>query len=331
MINWRNLMSITVLKPGLFTTIQDLGRTHYQALGIGTSGALDLSSHRLANWLVGNEDNEATIEMTLIGPTLLFKCSAVISICGADLSPSLNGTKIDNGRTLQVSNGDILSFSAIRNGSRAYLAIRGGIHTPSPFGSRSTDPGSQIGGHHGRPLKAKDQLLISSSYLLHRIQWKLSPELHNHVMENRKVRFTKGKQFDLFTSGSHQAFISSDYQINKDSNRMGIRLNGPPLHLQTKQELITEGVAHGSIQVPPNGQPIILLSDRQTTGGYPKIAQIASVDLPYLAQKKPGEMVNFEEITLQDSQKLYGRMNQLMRVQKAIIKERLKGVIQYGG
>ncbi|MGG7618298.1 biotin-dependent carboxyltransferase family protein [Bacillus coreaensis] len=324
-------MSITVLKPGLFTTIQDLGRTHYQALGIGTTGALDLSSHRLANWLVGNEDNEATIEMTLIGPTLLFKCAAVISICGADLSPSLNGTKIDNGRTLQVSNGDILSFSAIRNGSRAYLAVRGGIHTPSQFGSRSTDTRSQIGGHHGRPLKAKDQLLISSSYLLHRIQWKLSPELHNHVMENRKVRFTKGKQFDLFTSGSHQAFISSDYQINKDSNRMGIRLNGPPLDLQTKQELITEGVAHGSIQVPPNGQPIILLSDRQTTGGYPKIAQISSVDLPYLAQKKPGEMVNFEEITLQDSQKLYGRMNQLMRVQKAIIKERLKGVIQYGG
>lgn len=324
-------MSITVLKPGLLTTIQDLGRTHYQAKGIGTSGALDLHSHRLANWLVGNEDNEATIEITLIGPTLLFQCSAVISICGADLSPTLNGIKIDIGRTLQVLNGDVLSFSAIRNGSRAYLAVRGGIHTPSKFGSRSTDIRSQIGGHYGRPLQAKDQLLISSSYLLHRIQWMLSPELHNHVTENRKVRFTKGKQYGLFTNSSHQAYITSDFQINKDSNRMGIRLNGNPLQLQTKQELVTEGVAHGSVQVPPNGQPIILLSDRQTTGGYPKIAQIASVDLPYLAQKKPGEMVNFEEITLQESQKLYSRMNHLMRVQKAIIKLGLNGVIQHGG
>ncbi|MCM3601543.1 biotin-dependent carboxyltransferase family protein [Robertmurraya korlensis] len=324
-------MSITVLKPGLLTTIQDLGRTDYQAMGIGTSGALDLYSHRLANWLVGNEDNEATIEITLIGPTLLFQCSAVISICGADLSPTLNGIKIDNGRTLQVLNGDILSFSSIRNGSRAYLAVSGGIQTPYKFGSRSTDIRSQIGGHYGRPLQAKDRLLIPSSYLLHRIQWKLSPEIHNHVTENRKVRFTKGKQYDLFTKSSHQAFISSEFQINKDSNRMGIRLHGPPLQLQTKQELITEGVTHGSIQVPPNGQPIILLSDRQTTGGYPKIAQIASVDLPYLAQKKPGEMVFFEEVTLQESQKLYGKMNQLMRVQKAIIKEGLKGVIQYGG
>ncbi|SHQ77822.1 Allophanate hydrolase subunit 2 [Mycobacteroides abscessus subsp. abscessus] len=323
-------MSIIVLKPGLLTTIQDLGRFHYQAKGIGTSGALDLYSHRLANWLVGNEENEATIEITLIGPTLLFQCTAVISICGADLSPTLNGIKIDNGRTLQVSNGDILSFSTIRNGSRAYLAVSGGIHSPSKFGSKSTDIRSKIGGQYGRPLKAKDRLLIPSSYLLHRIQWKLSPELHNHVTENRKVRFTKGKQFDLFTNSSHQAFISSDYQINKDSNRMGIRLNGPPLQLQTKKELITEGVAHGSVQVPPNGQPIILLSDRQTTGGYPKIAQIASVDLPYLAQKKPGEMVSFEEITLQESQKLYSRMNHLMRVQKTIIKEGLKGVIQHG-
>jgi antagonist of KipI len=324
-------MNITVLKPGLLTTIQDLGRIHYQAKGIGTSGALDLYSHRLANWLVGNEDNEATIEITLIGPTLLFQCSAVISICGADLSPTLNGNKIDNGRTLLVSNGDILSFSTIRNGSRAYLAVNGGIHSPPKFGSRSTDIRSQIGGHYGRPLKAKDRLLISSSYLSHRIQWKLSPELHNHVTENRKIRFTKGKQCKLFTNRSYQVFITSDFQISKDSNRMGIRLNGPPLQLQKKQELITEGVAHGSVQVPPNGQPIILLSDRQTTGGYPKIAQIASVDLPYLAQKKPGEKINFEEISLQESQKLYGRMKHLMQVQKVIIKEGLKGVIQHGG
>ena len=331
MTNWRNLMTITVLKPGLLTTIQDLGRFHYQAKGIGTSGALDLYSHRLANWLVGNEDNEATIEITLIGPTLLFQCSAVISICGADLSPTLNGIKIDNGRTLQVSNGDILAFKTIQNGSRAYLAVSGGIHTPSRYGSKSTDIRSQIGGLYGRPIKAKDRLLISSSYLLQRIQCKRSPELHNHVKEIRKVRFTKGKQYDFFTNNSHQTFISSEFQINKDSNRMGIRLNGPSLHLKTKLELITEGVAHGSIQVPPNGQPIILLSDRQTTGGYPKIGQIASVDLPYLAQKKPGEILNFEEITLQESQKLYGRMYQLLRAQKAFIKEGLKGVIQYGG
>jgi antagonist of KipI len=324
-------MSITVLKPGLLTTIQDLGRTQFQAKGIGTSGALDLYSHRLANWLVGNEEHAATLEITLLGPTLLFQCSSVISICGANLSPTINGILIENGKPLQISTGDILSFSTIRSGSRAYLAVSGGIHSPIVLGSRSTDIRSQIGGYYGRSLQAKDHLRIYSSNLLHPIHWKLSPEVHNHVTKKRKVRFTKGKQYDLFTNNSHQDFITSDFHLTKDSNRMGIRLAGPPLKIRDKQELITEGVTHGSVQVPPNGQPIVLLSDRQTTGGYPKIAQIASVDLPYLAQKKPGDIVNFEEITLQESQKLYVRMNDFMRVQKAIIKEALKGVIQHGG
>lgn len=322
-------MSITVLKPGLLTTIQDLGRTQFQEKGIGTSGALDLFSHRLANWLVGNEEKEATMEITLLGPTLLFHCSAVISICGAHLSPSINGVRVENGRTLQVSSGDILSFSSIQNGSRAYLAVSGGILTPSLFGSRSTDIRSFIGGVSGRSLKAKDRLFIPSSRLLHPITWKLSPDLQNHVKQNKKIRFTQGKQYELFTKESHQAFITQNYQINKDSNRMGIRLSGIPLLLQEKLELITEGVTHGSVQVPPNGQPIILLSDRQTTGGYPKIAQITSVDLPILAQIRPGENVQFEEISVQQSQHLYLKMDKFMRLQKKIIKAALKGVIQY--
>jgi antagonist of KipI len=324
-------MSITVLKPGLLSTIQDLGRTRFQAKGIGTSGALDLYSHRLANWLVGNDEKEATIEITLLGPTLLFHCSAVISICGAHLSPSINGLRVENGRTLQVSSGDILSFSSIRKGSRAYVAVSGGILTPSIFGSRSTDIRSMIGGVSGRPLKSKDRLLIQSSRLLQPISWKLSPKLQNYVTQNRKIRFTQGKQYEFFTTESHQAFVTSDYHIDKDSNRMGIRLSGIPLRLKENLELITEGVAHGSVQVPPNGQPIILLSDRQTTGGYPKIAQVTSVDLPILAQKRPGESVNFEEISVQHSQQLYVKMEKLMRVQKKIIKAALKGVIHYDG
>lgn len=324
-------MSITVLKPGLLTTIQDLGRTQFQAKGIGTSGALDLRSHRLANWLVGNEDKEATMEITLLGPTLLFHCSAVIAICGAHLYPSINGIKVENGRTLQVSSGDILSFSSSLSGSRAYLAVSGGILTPTIFESRSTDIRSQIGGYNGRPLKAKDRLFITSSHLLHPTTWKLSPALQNHMTQQRKVRFTKGKQYDLFTNKSHQSLITSYYQMNKDSNRMGIRLSGSPLQLRGKQELITEGVSHGSVQVPPNGQPIILLSDRQTTGGYPKIVQIASVDLPYLAQKKPGDIICFEQISIKESQHLYIVNEKLMRAQKKIIKNALKGVINNDG
>jgi len=320
-------MSITVLKPGLLTTIQDLGRPSYQVKGIGISGALDTFSHRVANWLVGNCDNAATIEVTLLGPKLFFLCPAVIAICGADLSPCINGKPIENGRPIQILSGDTLSFSGVIHGCRSYIAVHGGIQVPLVFGSRSTDIRSKIGGINGRQLKSGDTLTIKPSHLSRKMKRKVSPSLFSHVHANRKIKFTRGKQFDYFSRSSQLLFSSSLYQVHSHSNRMGTRLSGPKLTFAVEKDLTTEGVSHGSVQVPPNGQPIILTAERQTTGGYPKIAQISAVDLSYLAQRKPGDSISFEEVSLELSQSLYMDQEKQLKVLKKVINLALEGVI----
>ncbi|MFE8699531.1 biotin-dependent carboxyltransferase family protein [Cytobacillus sp. FJAT-54145] len=318
-------MGIKVIKPGLYTTIQDSGRFGYQQFGIVTTGVMDFHSYRLANWLVGNNSNEAVIEMTMIGPILCFEKDAVISVCGADMNPRINNQSVPIGRPLWVRKGQTLSFGRLSSGCRGYLAVHGGIKVPDVLGSKSTYDKGGIGGLRGTPLKVNDQVPIAESRLNNPIKWNLSS--HWFTYDHSVIRFLEGKQFDWFTDDSKRTFMEETFTIQSNSDRMGFRLNGKPLFLKEKKELITEGVTFGSVQVPSNGQPIILMADKQTTGGYPKIAQIASIDLPLLAQKKPGESILFKLVSLEEAQRLYVTKERELRVIKRMIKEKLMDVI----
>ncbi|MDR0137570.1 biotin-dependent carboxyltransferase family protein [Metabacillus idriensis] len=311
-------MTIKVNKSGLLTSIQDLGRYGSQKYGVIASGAMDTLSHRIANMLVGNSENEAAVEMTMLGAHFEFQSDSMISICGGDLSPILNDRPAKMWRPLFVKKGSLLTFGGAKKGCRAYLAVAGGIEVPEVMGSKSTYLRAGIGGYEGRAIENGDILSVGKmseqsiklhealhdSALYSEIEWSASPEFIPFLREDESVRVIKGRQFEGFTEESKSMIFSETFKITPNSDRMGYRMEGPQLTLEDKTEMISEAVSFGTIQVPADGNPIILLADRQTTGGYPKIAQVASVDLPYLAQFKPGEVVRFKEISLEEAQEL---------------------------
>lgn len=301
---------IIICKPGLFTTIQDLGRYGYQKFGVVTSGAMDTLSHRIANLLVGNEEDSATLEVTLIGPVIQFQEDTLIAICGANLSPTIDGEPIPMFKPLIIKRKQRLRFGACLHGVRAYIAFGGGLNVPLVLKSSSTYVKGKMGGFQGRTVNVNDEipigpLSLSSKKILNKLllegipKWKVKTNLNNHV-----IRVTKGLQFHLFTKESQKRLYEYPFQITKNADRMGYRLSGPPLNLQSKKEMISEAVDFGTVQIMNDGMPVILLADRQTIGGYPKIAQVISIDLPKLAQMKPGDMIQFEEVSLKDAQNL---------------------------
>jgi antagonist of KipI len=311
-------MTIKVKKSGLLTSIQDLGRYGFQKYGVIASGAMDTLSCRIANMLVGNSENDAAVEITMLGAHFEFQSDSLISICGGDLSPVLNDRPAKMWRPLFVKKGSFLTFGGAKKGCRAYLAAAGGFDVPEVMGSRSTYLRAGIGGYEGRAIASGDRLLFGkmselSTRLFERffdsatyseIKWSASPEFFPFLREDESVRVIKGRQYDDFTEKSKSMIFSEPFTITPKSDRMGYRMEGPKLTLVNKAEMISEAVSFGTIQVPADGNPIILLADRQTTGGYPKIAQVASVDLPYLSQFKPGEIVQFKEISLGEAQEL---------------------------
>ena len=314
-------MSIRVVQPGLMTTIQDLGRIGMQQYGVVVGGAMDTFAIRVANLLVANEPNAAAIEVTLMGPTLAFEHDCLIAICGADLSPRINGHAIPSDRPIWVRHGSLIEFGAPVRGCRAYLAVAGGIDVPLIMNSRSTYLRAEIGGFQGRPLQTGDLLdLLPASQKATDRQRQMSERAtqqsvvigrwfvgsdSDRSLNNPTIRIVEGSQFDWFTRESREAFLSEEFSVTNHSDRMGYRLAGPPLRLMESRELISEAVTAGTVQVPPEGQPIILMADRPTTGGYPKIAQVASVDIPILAQMKPGSRMRFQIIPLEQAQGLY--------------------------
>jgi len=323
-------MGITVIKPGLYTTIQDIGRFGYQQLGIVPSGAMDSFALRTANMLVDNHDTESTIEITMIGPILRFEKSAIISICGANMSPEINGIPVQTGKVLTIQSGEILTFNKLVSGSRCYLAVHGGIQVEKVLDSKSTYVKGRIGGINGLPLRTQDYIPIQESRMKRRAKWSLARECFQYVESNSPVRIMEGKQFHLFTQRAKSKLLQAEFKIQSNSDRMGYRLQGEyHLSLSSPKELITEGVTMGSIQVPPDGQPIVLMADRQTTGGYPKIAQVASVDLPILAQKKPGDIIKFEMVSLRTAQSLLIKREKQLCILQKLIKERMRGEVQY--
>jgi antagonist of KipI len=322
---------VKILDPGLFTTVQDLGRIGYQKDGVTSSGAMDPVALRVANRLVCNDDDEAGLEMTLKGPTIEFQRDALIAIAGADLSPRIADLDVPTWRALLVDRGSVLELGSARWGCRAYLAVAGGIAVPEVMGSRSTYVRARIGGVEGRSLRAGDEVPAgrpSARAVREMVEVAAS---HGPVpfalteravarddaavlyRSHRSIRALRGPHFDLFDETSRKTLFEEAFEVSPRADRMGYRLTGPRLSSSERSELISSAVLTGSVQVPPGGEAIVLMVDRQTTGGYPMIAQVAAVDLPLVAQLKPGDEVRFEEATIEQAQSALREQDERLR------------------
>jgi len=273
---------------------------------------MDQRAHQLANLIAGNDRDMATLEVTLVGPTLRFDAAACIALAGADLSPKINDTPAPMGRPLVMRAGDVLSFGPRRSGVRCYIAWHGGMALPEVLGSQSTYLRGKLGGFQGRALQKGDVLPLNVSFkeegqaaLAEDLQ-KMAIYLSSSLAFNprARLRVMRGPHTGLFTDEAIQNLFNEDYRIGNDSDRMGYRLNGPTLPVRENRQLLSEGATFGTIQVPSDGLPIVLMADRQSIGGYPKIGHVASVDLPQLAQCMPGEVLRFEEIEQMQAQQL---------------------------
>ncbi len=288
---------IEVLAPGLLTTVQDGGRTGWARYGVPPSGPLDAAAHRAANTLVGNAPEAAALEITWTGPAIRFTRRALVAVCGADFELWAGGIPLPTWHTLFIRAGAVLRFGARRWGARAYLAVDGSFDLPPFIGSRSTYLPGGFGGHEGRALQAGDQLPLGPSLPnpASRAGQLWPRERRPSYAPEPVLRVILGPQDDHFTPQGQATFLSSAYTLAPTSNRMGARLAGPVIEHRSPDAagIISDGVVMGSIQVPPNGQPVVMLADHQTTGGYPKIATLLRADLPLLAQLMPGETLRF--------------------------------------
>ncbi|PLP96814.1 5-oxoprolinase subunit C family protein [Cupriavidus pauculus] len=296
-------MFIEVIKPGALSSFQDLGRHGFQQLGVPANGVMDEHAHRLANALVGNAQAEATLEITLMGPTLRFQAAAAVAVCGADLDATVDGAPLSPGQAFVVPAGATLSFGKRRSGLRAYLAVAGGFALDPVMGSSSTFLRGGYGGAQGKPIRKGDMLVLRNPRQEFPV---VSSEIATAIEAEagKPLRAVRGREWQAFSEPAQRNLAETEYRIGAQSDRMGYRLEGAALLLQEKLELASEAVGFGTIQVPPDGQPIVLMADRQTTGGYPKIAHVCAVDLPRLAQCMPGETVRFTLVSLEEAQKL---------------------------
>jgi biotin-dependent carboxylase-like uncharacterized protein len=295
-----------VLEPGILTTIQDLGRYGFSQFGVPPSGALDVFSYRAGNLLVGNQQGEASLETTVMGLKLKTLREVVIAITGGDLSPTLNGEPLEMWRTHLLVEGDIINFKKVRTGCRAYLAASGGLVFPQIMGSRSTYLSGKFGGLEGRALRKGDILFAPNirpplSQLGFRFPADWIPEFDKEAV----LRVIPGPQGHHFTEKGFQTFSSSSYQVTPQCDRMGVRLEGPGIERRSDEEesIISEGLIAGSIQVPGDGKPIIILKEL-VTGGYAKIATVISTDLSKIAQRKPGDRVRFAPVSVEEAHQL---------------------------
>jgi len=305
-------MTIRVERPGLSTTIEDLGRPGLRRHGVAAGGAADPLALVVANILVGNPRGAAAIEVTLLGPTLCFAAPAVVAIAGADLGALLDGRPVESYRPLAVPAGGRLSFAGPRRGCRAYVACRGGIAIPPLLGGRGTDLVAGFGGVAGRPLVAGDELpcggavaevaAAAARLAAAPARWTAAAELRPAFTGT--IRVMPGHEVDWFTPAALAAWLGAEFRVGPDSDRMGCRLDGPRLELREPREMLSECVVAGTVQVPPSGLPIVLLAGHATTGGYPRIAQVATVDLPELAQAAPGARLRFRGIDAAESRRL---------------------------
>ena len=313
-------MSAHVVSGGLFTTVQDLGRPRTQRQAVPLCGAMDTMALRLANLVVGNDDGAAALEATLIGPAVKFDAPTLIAIGGADLSATIDTVPVARWRPTLVPEGSVLRFGRPEAGCRAYVAIAGGVDVPAVFGSRSTYVRANFGGVAGRALRDGDAMAFGEPSPLARkiaaslrsetpgpwfARWYAGATLRPHYAVAPTVRLIPGAHTEALDAPSRAALFDERFRVSASSDRMGYRMEGPPLRLRERVEILSEGVTFGTMQLPPGGAPIILMADGQTTGGYPRIGEVASVDLPLVAQLKPGDHLRFAAISLDDAQRLY--------------------------
>jgi len=309
---------IRILKPGLLTTVQDLGRSGFQQYGVVVGGALDTFAARVANAIVGNAENDALLEIAQTGPDLQFDADTVVAWCGGDFEATIGAEPLPRDRAVRVAAGETLSFGVATSGLRAWLAVAGGIDVPLVMGSRTTYRRANLGGHEGRPLRAGDELktfpLTGSGQALLRslppggrrsTLWTVRPAMMGRPAPVATVRAMPGPEWDWFTDAAQRDFFSAEWTATREADRMGVRLQGPALTLVKPREMVSSAVNTGIVQVPSAGQPIVLLPSRQSVGGYPRLAAVAGVDVGRFAQLRPGETVRFEKIKLGAAHELW--------------------------
>jgi len=296
-----------VIWPGALTTIQDIGRPGYQRYGVPVSGAMDNFAICVANRLLDNTKFAAALECTLFGPKLRFFNNTLIAITGGNLKPLLNNQSLPMWQVAEVQKGDILSWGGVSNGCRAYLAVAGGIDVCKILGSRSTYLPAGIGGLEGRALKTGDVLRSFPSNrkrLEHIIGRKVPQQFIPEYKSLEEIRVILGPQVDYFSEENISTFLNSEYTITPESDRMGYRFEGPEIKHGIKMGIISDGIPLGAIQVSGNGKPIVMMADRQTIGGYAKIATVVTPDISKFAQMKPDDKVRFQELNLAQAHKV---------------------------
>ncbi len=282
---------LSIISAGLFTTVQDAGRWGYQAYGMPVAGAMDRYAYNIANILAGNQPGAAALEMTVTGDTIRFEKAAYIAVCGADMRPTLDGAEITPWTAFPVPAGGLLTFGYAASGFRAYLAVRGGIDVPAVLGSRATYTRAAVGGLDGRKLKSGDTLAIGAGSLSDTQPLVLPDEFRANVAASITLRVLPGPQDDQFTAAGLETIFSAAYTVTDEADRMGYRLDGQRVEHAGKADIISDALPLGAIQIPGHGMPIIMMADRQTTGGYTKIGTVIGPDLAVLAQAKPGDTV----------------------------------------
>lgn len=310
------MRTMLVDRPGMLSTLQDTGRLGHQQYGVSVNGPMDEWSHRVANALVGNPEDAAVLECTLNGPRLSFSEHTLVALCGAAMNVTADGQPVPYGRAVLLRRGVVLDIGARTAGARLYLAVRGGLAPAPVLGSRSTNVRAGFGGFHGRPLRKGDHVPLSPprrgapALPIERRMVQsglpmlsaLPVDVAQPARREGVLRVIPGPHWNAFTASARADFERRPYKVTPQSDRMGIRLQGPALMLDRPMELVSEATVFGTVQVPPDGQPIVLMADRQSAGGYPKIGYVASADLPLLAQAMPGDELYFEAITQADAE-----------------------------
>ena len=297
-----------VIFPGPRTTIQDKGRLGYQNSGFAPSGFMDRVASRMANVLVDNSDSEAVVEFCLVGPVLRFDEEVNIAVCGGDFGIDVNGKVYPANKAVHVPAGGTVRITTGRVGIYGSLAVGGGLDIPEVMGSRSTNLRCGIGGHEGRILMAGDVIgLRDPSNGKRDLSWRWVPRRRLVAPDEpgiTQIRVIPGPQEDMFTEEGIRTFYESNYVISSHSDRMGYRLNGPAVESVSGCDILTDGIVNGSVQICGTGEPIVMMADRQTTGGYAKIASVINVDIPLFAQLRPGQKVHFVKCTIREAQQL---------------------------
>jgi antagonist of KipI len=312
-------MSVLISKEGFLTTLQDLGRLGFRRFGINPNGAMDKSAVRLINILLGNDENEAVLEMHFPAPEIVFEKEAIFALGGAEFGAKLDNENIENWRIYSAERGSVLKFTQKTFGNRAYLSVKNGFSAEKWLNSASTNLKAQIGGFHGRVLKKGDRIFFNSNLSIRNFKadYRISRSLIPFYSKFPTVRIIENAEFDLLTALSQEVFLKEAFVILSDSDRMGFRLSGKPLFLLHEKELVSSAVNFGTIQLLPEGQLIVLMADHQTSGGYPRLATVIPTDIPLLAQLGTNDKVAFHLVSLETAEDLlweYEKDLNLLRV-----------------